>query len=72
MTYQDNSNRPRETGRYMRRENGGWGILPLALGAIALFVVGFMAMADRSPAPDRTTTRIDKTDTRPVAPKTTP
>ena len=69
MTYQNDPNRPdrdptlgREPARnFGRRADGSWNILPLALGAVALIVVGYMFLGDGTNTSDRPSTNIERT-----------
>jgi hypothetical protein len=72
MTYQRDPDQktPSPLGReprrnFARREEGSWNFLPLALGALALFVVGYTLLGDHGA--NRSNTSIDRTTT-----KTTP
>jgi len=47
MTYQKDPETPEQRGNYVRHADGSWNILPLALGALAIVVVGYMFLGDR-------------------------
>jgi hypothetical protein len=58
MTYQRDPDpaRTRSPRDYIRRDNGSWSPVALALGAVLLVLIGWFLLADRAPGPSTTTT----------------